>query len=166
VHRLWAQPTLEINGIAGGFAGEGFKTVIPSIATAKISLRLVPDMNPDAIAAAFREFVKKVAPPHVHTDVQIISASPAMVVDTSHEAIKCAATAFHQVFSAEAAYVRQGGSIPIAGTFASVLGVPVLITGFSLPDCNMHAPNENLDLGNFYKGIEAVGTYFARLGGV
>lgn len=165
VHRLWALPTLEINGISGGFSGEGFKTVIPSTASAKISMRLVPDMDPQQIAEAYRQFVLKVTPPHVVADVRILAASPAMVVDTQHDAIKSAATAYQRVFGAETAYVREGGSIPIAGSFKSVLGVPVLITGFSLPDCNMHAPNENLDLDNFYKGIEAVGTYFAVLGG-
>lgn len=164
LHRLWARPTLEINGIAGGFAGEGFKTVIPSQAVAKISMRLVPDMDADAIAAAFKSFVLAVAPPHVDVTVKVLAASPAMVVDTSDPAIKAAADAFKQAFGAETAYVRTGGSIPIAGAFKSVLGVPVLITGFTLPDCNMHAPNENLDLDNFYTGIEAIGTYFDILG--
>lgn len=162
--RLWALPTLEINGIAGGFAGEGFKTVIPASAAAKISMRLVPGMDADKIAEAFRRHVQKLSPPHVRTEVRILAASPAMVVDTEHAAIKSAAEAFRQVFGAETAYVRQGGSIPIAGAFKSVLGVPVLITGFSLPDCNMHAPNENLDVDHFYKGIEAVGTYLALMG--
>jgi acetylornithine deacetylase/succinyl-diaminopimelate desuccinylase-like protein len=86
-----------------------------------------------------------------------------MLVDIKSKAISAAAAAFKQVFGAETAYVRVGGSIPIAGAFQSVLDVPVLITGFSLPDCNMHAPNENLDLGNFYKGIEAVGTYLVKM---
>jgi acetylornithine deacetylase/succinyl-diaminopimelate desuccinylase-like protein len=164
LHRHWALPTLEINGIAGGFAGEGFKTVIPSVAVAKVSMRLVPDMDPHKTAEAFRAHVLKLSPKHVETDVRIIAASPAMLVNTGDKAISNAAAAFKQVFGAETAYVREGGSIPIAGSFQSVLGVPVLITGFSLPDCNMHAPNENLDLGNFYKGIEAIGTYFSLMG--
>lgn len=164
LHRQWALPTLEINGIAGGFAGEGFKTVIPSTATAKISMRLVPDMDPVKTAELFKAHVMRLSPSHVVTDVRIIAASPAMLVNTEDKAISSAAAAFKQVFGAETAYTRAGGSIPIAGSFQSVLGVPVLITGFSLPDCNMHAPNENLDIGNFYKGIEAIGTYFALMG--
>lgn len=163
-HRLWALPTLEINGIAGGFAGEGFKTVIPASAMAKISMRLVPDMDADATAEAFRRHVLRISPKHVKTDVRILSASPAMLVDTDHRAINAAAEAFQMVFKRQTAYVRAGGSIPIAGAFQSVLGVPVLITGFSLPDCNMHAPNENLDVDHFHKGIEAIGRYFTLMG--
>ncbi len=164
LHRLWALPTLEINGIAGGFAGEGFKTVIPSTAVAKISLRLVPDMDPDEIAQAFKKRVLSVSPPHVQTEVKILAASPAMVIDTADPTIKAAADAYKDTFGVQTAYVREGGSIPIAGSFKSVQGVPVLITGFTLPDCNMHAPNENLDLDNFYKGIEAIGRYLNILG--
>jgi acetylornithine deacetylase/succinyl-diaminopimelate desuccinylase-like protein len=164
LHRHWALPTLEINGIGGGFAGEGFKTVIPSVANAKISMRLVPDMDPTITAELFKAYVAKLSPSHVTTEVRVISASRAMLVNTQDKAISNAAAAFKQVFGADTAYTREGGSIPIAGAFQSVLGVPVLITGFSLPDCNMHAPNENLDLGNFYKGIEAVGTYLALMG--
>lgn len=163
-HRRWALPTLEVNGIAGGYAGEGFKTVIPATASANVSMRLVPGMDPEKVAADFIAFVKKVTPPHVRSEVEIISKAPAMVVDTANPYIQAAAGAFKQVFNADTVYVRIGGSIPIAADFQAELGAPVLITGFTLPDCNMHAPNENLDLANFYAGIEAVGAYLANLG--
>jgi acetylornithine deacetylase/succinyl-diaminopimelate desuccinylase-like protein len=162
--RRWALPTLEVNGIAGGYAGEGFKTVIPASASANVSMRLVPGMDPEKVAADFVAFVKRVTPPHVRSEVEIISQAPAMVVDTANPYIQAAADAFKQIFNAETVYVRVGGSIPIAADFQAVLGAPVLITGFTLPDCNLHAPNENLDLANFYAGIETIGAYFANVG--
>jgi acetylornithine deacetylase/succinyl-diaminopimelate desuccinylase-like protein len=164
LHRLWALPTLEINGITGGFQGEGFKTVIPSSASAKVSMRLVPDMDAQKTAQLFVNYVQAVTPAHVSSRVRILAASPAMLVDTSDKAIQAAAAAFKEQFGKDTAYVRCGGSIPVAGAFKAELGVPVLITGFTLPDCNMHAPNENLDLGNFYNGIEAIARYFALMG--
>lgn len=164
LHRLWALPTLEVNGITGGFSGDGFKTVIPAFASAKISMRLVPDMDPNHAAKLFADYVAKVTPAHVSTEVKILSASPAMRVETDNPFIKAAAQAYQLTFGKLPAYVREGGSIPVAGTFKHVLGAPVLLTGFTLPDCNMHAPNENLDLDNFHAGIQAMGRYFSLLG--
>lgn len=164
LHRLWALPTLEINGVTGGFSGDGFKTVIPSVASAKISMRLVPGMNPDEVVDLFRQYVLVVSPSHVQTEVRIIDSAPAMVMDPSDKAIQAAAHAFKEIFGSETAYIRCGGSIPIAGSFKSVLGVPVLITGFTLPDCNMHAPDENIVLHNFYMGIEGICLYLEKLG--
>lgn len=164
LHRTWALPTLEINGITGGFSGDGFKTVIPAEASAKVSMRLVPDMDPQHTAKLFRDFVLKCSPEHVHTEVKILSASPAMRVETDNPFIRACAEAYKLTFGKAPAYVREGGSIPVAGTFKHVLKVPVLLTGFTLPDCNMHAPNENLDIANFHAGIQAIGRYFALAG--
>lgn len=163
LHRRWALPTLEINGIAGGYTGEGFKTVIPAQASAHISMRLAPGMDPDYTARLFSDYVAKQSPAHLRSQVEILSCSPAMLVDTSNLFIAKAAQAFKQVFGKETAFVREGGSIPVAADLQSVLNLPVLITGFTLPDCNMHAPNENLDLASFYAGIEAIGKYFDLL---
>jgi acetylornithine deacetylase/succinyl-diaminopimelate desuccinylase-like protein len=164
LHRLFARPTLEVNGIAGGFAGDGFKTVIAAEATAKISMRLVPGQNPDAVCEAFRRFVAKLTPPFVKTEVTDISGTPAMVVDTENPFIKAMAAAYEETFGKAAAYVRDGASIPIAGTMQEELQKPVVITGITLPDCNEHAPNESIDIDNFHRGIESVGGFFARLG--
>ncbi|MBY0548638.1 MAG: dipeptidase [Candidatus Obscuribacterales bacterium] len=164
LHRTWALPTLEINGITGGFSGDGFKTVIPAVASAKISMRLVPDMDPQAVAKLFADYVRKVTPKHARVDVKILSASPAMRVETNNPLIQACAQAYKLTFGKDPAYVREGGSIPIAGTFKHVLNAPVLLTGFTLPDCNMHAPNENLDLANFHAGIQAIGRYFTLAG--
>lgn len=164
LHRIYARPTLESNGITSGFTDEGFKTVIPATAIAKMSMRLVPDMDPDRTAQAFQSFVAKLTPRCVTTEVKIISKSPAIVADTSNPFVKTMAEALTATFKADTVYVRRGGSIPIAGTIQSVLSVPVILTGFTLPDCNMHGPNESIDLGNFYSGIEAIGRYFALLG--
>lgn len=163
LHRLFARPTLEINGMSGGFTGEGFKTVIPARATAKISMRIVPGMDPEEVGESFKRFVKSITPRCVTTEVKILSGSPAMVVDTGNTFISAAAEAFEQTFGVKTAYVREGASIPIASSFQSTLGLPVLITGFTLPDCNMHAPNESIDIGNFYAGIETVGRYMKLL---
>lgn len=164
LHRIFARPTLEINGMTGGFTGDGFKTVIPACASAKISMRIVPGMDPDEVGESFKRFVKSVTPRCVTTEVKILSGSPAMVIDTANIFIAKAAEAFEQTFGVQTAYVREGGSIPIANTFQSALELPVLITGFTLPDCNMHAPNESIDLDNFYAGIETVGRYLHLVG--
>ncbi len=164
LERLWARPTLEVHGIRGGFTGEGAKTVIPAVATAKISMRLVPDMQPKEVFAQFRAFVKKLAPAGIRVTVRELSAAPASVVSTDSRYIKAAAEAMEQVFKKKTVYMRSGGSIPIAGLFAEHLKTPVVMMGYGLPDDNLHAPNEKFHLPNFYGGIEAVGRYVELLG--
>lgn len=164
LHRIFARPTLEVNGITGGFSGDGFKTVIPAKASAKISMRIVPGMDPDRIAGAFKQFIEKLTPSCVTTEVTFLPLSPAMVVDTSNPFIAPAAVALTKTFGVETVYVREGASIPIAATLQAVLAVPVLITGITLPDCNEHAPNESIELGHFYSGIDAIGRYMSLLG--
>lgn len=162
-HRIYARPTFEVNGIESGFTGDGFKTVIPAVAKAKVSMRLAPGMKPDKIATAFERFIHSLTPPSVTTAVKILSKDPALVVATDNRFVKAAAQAQSEIFQTEVVYVRRGGSIPIAATFQHVLSAPVILTGFTLPDCNMHAPNESLLLSNFYSGIEAIGRYLALL---
>lgn len=163
LHRLFARPTLDTNGINGGFAGAGFKTIIPAVASAKVSMRIVPDMQPDEIGAAFKSFVESLAPPCVKVDVNVMSGSPGMVVSTDNAFMRAAAEALQQTYGTKPLYVRDGASIPIASTFQEVLKLPVILTGFVLPDCNMHAPNESLSLPDFYAGIEAIGRYMDLL---
>ncbi len=164
LQRLWARPTLEVHGIRGGFVGEGAKTVIPAVATAKISMRLVPDMNPKEVIRQYTGYVKKLTPKGIKTTVRVISSAPASVVSTENRYIEAAAEAMEQVFTKKTVYMRSGGSIPIAGLFDKHLGIPVVMMGFGLPDDNLHAPNEKFHLPNFYRGIEAVGRYFELLG--
>jgi acetylornithine deacetylase/succinyl-diaminopimelate desuccinylase-like protein len=164
LERLWARPTLEVHGIRGGFTGEGAKTVIPAAATAKISMRLVPDMDPKEVVRQYTAYVKKLAPPGIQTKVRVISSAPASVVSTENRFIEAAAEAMEQVFKKKTVYMRSGGSIPIAGLLHEELELPVVMMGFGLPDDNLHAPNEKFHLPNFYRGIEAMGRYFELLG--
>jgi acetylornithine deacetylase/succinyl-diaminopimelate desuccinylase-like protein len=164
LERLWARPTLEVHGIRGGFTGDGAKTVIPAVATAKISMRLVPAMNPREVIRQFTAYVKKLTPPGIQTTVRVLSSAPASVVSTENRYIEAAAEAMEQIFKKKTVYMRSGGSIPIAGLFDRYLKTPVVMMGFGLPDDRLHAPNEKFYLPNFYRGIEAVGRYMELLG--
>ncbi len=162
--RTWARPTLEVHGIAGGFTGAGAKTVIPAVATAKVSMRLVPNQDPDKIVAAFREFVQKKTPKGITTQVRVLSSSPGLKVDPSHPAIQVAAKAMADVFQKPTVFVRLGGSIPIVGDFATHLGIPTVLMGFGLPDDGLHSPNEKYKLDNYYKGIQTIAHFFEQYG--
>jgi len=164
LERLWARPTLEVHGIRGGFTGEGAKTVIPAVATAKVSMRLVPDMDPREVFRQFTSYIKKLTPKGIRTTVRLLSSAPASVVSTESPYIAAAAEAMEQVFKKKTVYMRSGGSIPIVGLFSKHLGIPSVMMGFGLPDDNLHAPNEKFHLPNFYRGIEAVGRYLELLG--
>lgn len=164
LERTWARPTLEVHGIRGGFTGEGAKTVIPAVATAKISMRLVPEMDPKEAVRQYTAYVKKLTPKGIQTKVRVISSAPASVVSTENRFISAAAEAMENVFKKKTVYMRSGGSIPIAGLFGIHLKAAVVMMGFGLPDDNLHAPNEKFHLPNFYRGIEAVGRYFELLG--
>jgi len=164
LERLWARPTLEVHGIRGGFVGEGAKTVIPAVGIAKISMRLVPDMNPKEVIRQFTSAVKKLTPKGIKTTVRVISTAPASVVSTDSPYIAAAAGAMESVFKKKTVYMRSGGSIPIVGLFLRHLKIPSIMMGYGLPDDNLHAPNEKFHLPNFYGGIEAVIRYFEMLG--
>jgi acetylornithine deacetylase/succinyl-diaminopimelate desuccinylase-like protein len=164
LERLWSRPTLEVHGFRGGFTGEGAKTVIPAVSTAKISMRLVPDMNPKEAFRQYTAYVKKITPPGIKTTVRLLSSAPASVVSTDSRWIAAGAEAMEQIFKKKTVYMRSGGSIPIVGTFQRCLGIPSVMMGFGLPDDNLHAPNEKFHIPNFYRGIEAVGRYLELLG--
>jgi acetylornithine deacetylase/succinyl-diaminopimelate desuccinylase-like protein len=162
--RIWARPTLEVHGIAGGFTAAGAKTVIPSTATAKVSVRLVPRQDPDRIVAAVKDFVARNTPRGIRTEVRVLSASPGIVVNPDHPAIKLAAQAFSEAFGKPTVYIRSGGSVPIVGDFAKHLGIPTVMMGFGLPDDGLHSPNEKFHLENFYNGIRTVARFFEAYG--
>lgn len=164
LERIWARPTFEVHGIAGGFTGAGAKTVIPSKATAKVSFRLVPNQNPDKILASFRDFLQRNAPAGVRIDLRVLSASPAVMVDPNHAAIQTAARAFSEMFGRPTVFTRGGGSIPVVGDFANHLHIPSILMGFGLPDDGLHSPNEKYRLENYYKGIMTIAHFFEEFG--
>jgi len=164
LERVWARPTLEVHGIRGGFIGEGAKTVIPARAVAKVSLRLVPDLDPADVIRQVQAAVAAAAPRGIKARFEAFHSAPASLVDTSSPYITAAAQALKETFGRETVYMRSGGSIPIVGLFQRCLGIPSVLMGFGLPDDNLHAPNEKFHLANFYRGIEAVARYLEVLG--
>lgn len=162
-HRTWARPTLEVHGIAGGFTAAGAKTVIPAKATAKVSVRLVPEQNPDKVIQQVRDFVKANTPAGIQVEVRVLSAAPATMVNPDNHAIRVAADAFGEVFGQPTVFIRSGGSIPIVGDFAHYLGIPTVMMGFGLPDDGLHSPNEKFALDNYYKGILSVVHFLEKL---
>ncbi len=164
LERVWARPTLEVHGIAGGFAGAGAKTVIPARATAKVSMRLVPKQDPQKVIEAFKAFVKKNAPKGIQTEVRVLSASPAVVVNPGHPAIQMASKAFGELLGQPTVLIRSGGSIPIVGEFAKHLNIPTVLMGFGLPDDALHSPNEKFNLENYYTGIKTVADFLEQYG--
>lgn len=162
--RTWARPTLEVHGIAGGFTAAGAKTVIPAKATAKVSMRLVPDQDPEKIVAAYKKFVKESTPAGIESQVRVLSAGPAIMVNPDHPAIQVAARAFSDILGRETVFVRSGGSIPIVGDFAVHLGIPTILMGFGLPDDGLHSPNEKYKLSNYYAGIMTIAHFLEQYG--
>jgi acetylornithine deacetylase/succinyl-diaminopimelate desuccinylase-like protein len=164
LERLWTRPTLDVNGIWSGFTGEGAKTVIPAVAHAKISMRLVPNQRPDKIATLATRYIKKIAPPSVKVTVENLHGGEAWLAPTDHPALKAAGRAVKRAFGKTPVLVREGGSIPIIATFSKVLKVPCVLMGIGLNDDNLHAPNEKIDLDNFYRGNEAAAFLMEELG--
>jgi acetylornithine deacetylase/succinyl-diaminopimelate desuccinylase-like protein len=164
LERVWSRPTLEVHGIAGGFTGAGAKTVIPATATAKVSMRLVPHMEPAAVVEAVKQFVAANAPKGVTFEVNVLSQGPGLIVDPNHPAMDVAAQAFAETMGKETVFTRSGGSIPIVGEFHEYLGIPTILMGFGLPDDGLHSPNEKYKLENYYLGIRTVARFFELYG--
>jgi acetylornithine deacetylase/succinyl-diaminopimelate desuccinylase-like protein len=163
LERISARPTFEVHGIAGGFTGEGAKTVIPAQATAKISLRLPPDLKSKECFVLFEKAVQEATPQGVKVTVRNVHGGEGLVVELDNPAIVAAATALKEVYGKEPVYLREGGSIPVAALFNEILNVPVVLMGFGLPDDNLHAPNEKYSLSQFYKGIRTVARFLQNL---
>jgi acetylornithine deacetylase/succinyl-diaminopimelate desuccinylase-like protein len=155
LERVWARPTFEVNGILSGFTGEGAKTVIPAVAMAKVSMRLVPDQDPDKIAKLFEDYVRKVAPKTVEVKVTRMHGGKPWMTEFDNKYVQAAGRAIEKGFGQKPVFNREGGSIPVFATFQEILGLPSVLFGVGLPDENAHAPNEKLDLGNFHCGIIA-----------
>jgi acetylornithine deacetylase/succinyl-diaminopimelate desuccinylase-like protein len=155
LERVWARPTFEVNGLLSGFTGEGSKTVIPAKAMAKVSMRLVPDQNPDTIADLFEAYLKKVTPKTVTLTLTRMHGGHPWITGLDNVYVQAAGRAIEQGFGKEPVFCREGGSIPVVSTFQRELGLPAVLFGVGLPDENAHAPNERLDLNNFHSGIVA-----------
>lgn len=163
LERTWVRPTLEVNGIFGGFQGEGIKTVIPSEAHAKITCRLVPNQDPDVIVDLLVKHIQSHIPHGVTVNVSLFDKGAPFVTPFDHPAIQAAGRAYEKVYKVPTSYTRGGGSIPIVSTFDQILRVPIVLMGFGLPDENFHAPNEHFHLENFDKGMETICYYWYEL---
>jgi acetylornithine deacetylase/succinyl-diaminopimelate desuccinylase-like protein len=153
LERVWARPTAEINGIAGGYQGEGSKTIVPSRAMAKISFRLVPDQDPFELRAAITEFLRRECPDSVEIDIKTQHEGRPYLVKPDSKFGRAAQEALRRTFNKPIAFIREGGSIPITQTFQEVLGIDTLLLGLALPDAKVHSPNENFPIENFHAGI-------------
>ncbi|MFQ6616895.1 MAG: dipeptidase [Fidelibacterota bacterium] len=163
---LWCRPTLDVCGIWGGFTGKGAKTVIPSSAHAKVSMRLVSRQDPDRVAGLFESHIQRTVPPEVKVTITRMHGGLPYVADTSHPAFQAARRALKKGFDTESVFIREGGSIPFVEALTRSLGIPCLLVGFGLPDENAHSPNEWLDLENYHKGIESIIRLYDELSGL
>jgi acetylornithine deacetylase/succinyl-diaminopimelate desuccinylase-like protein len=163
LERVWARPTLDCNGIWGGFQGEGAKTIIPARAFAKISCRLVPHQEPEEIQKIVGEHLKRLAPPGVKVTVEYLHGGRPYLAPTNHPVFEVAKRAFTKAFGRPTVFIREGGSIPFVRTIADATGKPCLLMGFGQPDENAHAPNEWIDLENYHLGIKSAAFLYDEL---
>ncbi|HEU5410725.1 MAG TPA: dipeptidase [Candidatus Acidoferrales bacterium] len=163
VERLWCRPTLELNGIWGGYIGEGSKTVIPSKAFAKISTRLVPNQNPEKIAKQVERHIRKLLPKTVHCKFEVLSTGKPWVAPFQHPIFQSAIQALEQGFKKKAVFIREGGSIPFVTQMHDTFKVPCVLLGFGLPDENAHAPDEHISLDNYFGGIKSIAAFYSNL---
>lgn len=162
--RGFARPTLDVHGVMGGFTGEGTKTVIPARATAKISMRLVPDQDPDRIFAAFARYCESLATPGTRVRVSPVGVgAPPVTCGIDHAGARAAAAAYEKVWGVPVQYMRTGGSIPVSVDFQRAFKAPMVITGFGQPAARAHSPNESMDLEYFHRGTEFLLHYVDEL---
>jgi acetylornithine deacetylase/succinyl-diaminopimelate desuccinylase-like protein len=161
--KISSRPTLELNGIWGGFQGEGTKTVIPNEAHAKITCRLVNNQNPEKIQGLIKKHIEEQAPKGCTVKVTLQDTGNPFLTPIDDPMIQKAAEAYEQVYGKAPVYKREGGSIPIVSDFSHTLDTPVVLMGFGLPDENLHAPNEHFNLENFDKGILTICSFLERV---
>ncbi len=162
VERTGARPTLEINGIWGGYTGPGAKTVIPAEAHAKISTRLVPDQNHEEVREQLEKYLVEHAPDTVSWEIKELAGGAAFICDPDSPAHEAFAAALSDVWGREPVLARIGGSVPVASEVEQILGMPSILTGFALPNDQVHSPNESQHVENWYRGIEAVTRFLYR----
>jgi acetylornithine deacetylase/succinyl-diaminopimelate desuccinylase-like protein len=166
LERTWARPTFEVNGLLSGFTGEGAKTVLPAVAMAKVSMRLVANQDPDKIAALFDTYVKDIAPKTVDVKVTRMHGGKPWMTAYDNPFVQAAGRAIERGFGRAPVFTREGGSIPVVSTFQEELGLPSVLFGVGLPDENAHAPNEKLDVANFHNGIIASAILYQEIASV
>jgi len=155
LERRWARPTLDVNGLWGGYAGKGAKTIIPATAGAKISMRLVPDQDPDRIAERFRAYVAEVCPASVALEIETMAGSRASLTPTDSPGMRAARVALEKAFGRSPVMIREGGTIPVVASLKEKIGTDSLLLGWGLPDDGAHSPNEKFSLTDFHRGILA-----------
>ena len=152
--RVGARPTLEVNGLLSGFTGEGSKTVLPAKAMAKISMRLVPDQNPDEVYKQFKRYLEENAPPTIRWELEDINQGDAAITDCNMPGVVALSQAMEATWGKKPVYKREGGSVPVVAQMQKILGIESVLTGFGLPGDNLHAPNEKIHLPTFFNGID------------
>jgi acetylornithine deacetylase/succinyl-diaminopimelate desuccinylase-like protein len=163
LERTWARPTFEVNGLLSGFTGEGAKTVLPALAMAKVSMRLVPKQMPDTIAKLFEAYVQDIAPKTVELKITRMHGGKPWMTSYDNPFIQAAGRAIEKGFGRKPVFTREGGSIPVVSTFQEELGLPSVLFGVGLPDENAHAPNEKLDVANFHGGIISSAIFYDEI---
>jgi acetylornithine deacetylase/succinyl-diaminopimelate desuccinylase-like protein len=161
--RVGIRPTLEINGLLSGFTGLGAKTVLPAWAMAKISTRLVPDQDPEEVHQQLLQYLEEHAPGTIRYEVTKMAGSPASISDRHSPFMAAIEQALETVWGVPPLYRPEGGSVPVVVQLQQILGIESVNCGFSLPDDNLHSPNEKLDLPTWYKGIDALIHFFNNL---
>jgi len=160
LERMWGRPTCDVNGLWSGYAGEGAKTIIPAKGGAKVSMRLVPNQDPQKIAELFKEYVESIAPEGVNVEVKELHGAKSVMVPRDSEMMQAGMRAMERGFGKKPVFIREGGSIPIVGTFQDCLKSPVLLLGYGLPNDNIHSPNEKFHVVNFVNGIRTTAYLF------
>jgi acetylornithine deacetylase/succinyl-diaminopimelate desuccinylase-like protein len=163
LERLWARPTLDCNGISGGFTAEGMMSIIPSRASAKISMRLVPNQKPAEIARLFEDHVRSITPRTVRVSVKQLAAADPAITSLSSPGMRAAQFALEKAFGTKPLLQRDGGSIPVITLIKQILGADTVLLGFGLPEENAHAPNEFLKLDHFRRGVRATAWFYQHL---
>jgi acetylornithine deacetylase/succinyl-diaminopimelate desuccinylase-like protein len=164
LERLWTRPTCEVNGLLSGYTGEGAKTVLPAVSMAKVSFRLVPDQDPQRIAALVEQHLVQVAPAGVSVAVAYLHGGRPWRADLQGPIIDAGRAALQAAFGREPVVTGEGGSIPVVGDFERILGAPVLLMGFGLPGENAHAPDEWMSEENFRLGMRAAAVLYEEYG--
>jgi acetylornithine deacetylase/succinyl-diaminopimelate desuccinylase-like protein len=163
LERRWARPTLDINGLTSGYQGAGAKTVLPAKASAKLSCRLVPNQDPKKVAVALRQRLTELLPPGIRMELVDHHGAPGVVMPLDSPYLQAAAAAIETGFERRPVFIREGGSIPIVNTFASVLNAEVLLLGWGQNDDNPHSPNEKFSLSDYHRGIRASAALWQEL---
>jgi acetylornithine deacetylase/succinyl-diaminopimelate desuccinylase-like protein len=163
IERVWARPTLDVNGMWSGYIGEGSKTVLPSTASAKVSMRLVPDQDPAELFPKVEAYVKKLAPPGVTVRLLDMHSAPPFLTAFDHPLLQAARRALARAWTKPPVMVREGGSIPVMATFQKTHDLPCILMGFGLHDDQVHAPNEKFSLTSFHGGTRSVAYLYEEL---